>query len=239
MSMFCVNRAHTLCVVCVLCVQSVALSLSLSSSESHLWPLPPVCRLCSTLSHLFWLLLKTRRSMSGSPQLCAAQLYLNPCYLSVPALEKRAHTDTCVRHNTHTHTRAAKTRERVLPGIMRSTSWYVRVRAAARSERRRPSGSACHMPSSSTTGSVSGGTMPPTDHPPRTAGEGVARSELVMRQRLLGQARLPACAQRRAFYSQAAHAARLEPGSNSREATASTRWTTVSTGTTRARRIDR
>ena len=93
---------------------------------------------------------------------------------------------------------------------------YVRVRAAVCSEGRRPSGSACHMhrparPSSSTTGSLSG--WQGVEHPPRTAGEGVARSKLVVRQRLGGRARPPACAQRRAgCNSQAARADGCQAG---------------------------
>ena len=83
--------------------------------------------------------------------------------------------------------------------------------------------------------------MPPTDHHPRTAGESVARSELVMRQRLGGRARPPAAlSDGQAAARQAAQAgARLESGSSGREATASTQWTAVSADTTRARRIDR
>ena len=131
---------------------------------------------------------------------------------------------------THTHTRAGapherhKTHDTVLTRERERDAQhvvvrprYVRVRAAVCSEGRRPSGSACHMhrparPSSSTTGSLSG--WQGVEHPPRTAGEGVARSKLVVRQRLGGRARPPACAQRRVgCNSQAAQAltgARLE-----------------------------
>ena len=149
-----------------------------------------------------------------------------PCLLtncSMSALRSCAHRYT-LQGGTHTragaprgtrHTTLYYSRER--ESVTRSTWWYVRVRAAVRSEGRRPSGSACHMhrparPSSSTTGSLSG--WQGVEHPPRTAGEGVARSKLVVRQRLGGRARPPACAQRRAgCNSQAAQAltgARLE-----------------------------
>ena len=142
------------------------------------------------------------------------------------ALRSCAHRYT-LQGGTHTraprgtrHTTLYYSRERVcvLPpapwcaeSVTRSTWRYVRVRAAVRSEGRRPSGSACHMhrparPTwSSTTGSLSG--WQGVEHPPRTAGEGVARSKLVVRQRLGGRARPPACAQRRAgCNSQAAQA---------------------------------
>ena len=141
------------------------------------------------------------------------------------ALSSCAHRDAPFEGGPHTHeqestrgtqdTRHCTTHER--ESVTRSTWWYVRVRAAVRSEGRRPSGSACHMhrparPCSSTTGSLSG--WQGVERPPRTAGEGVACSKLVVRQRLGGRARPPACAQRRAgCNSQAAQAltgARLE-----------------------------
>ena len=143
---------------------------------------------------------------------------------SMSALRSCAHSDAPFKRCTHTHeqehheaqyTRHCTTHER--ESVTRSTWWYVRVRAAVRSEGRRPSGSACHMhrparPCSSTTGSLSG--WQGVERPPRTAGEGVARSKLVVRRRLGGRARPPACAQRRAgCNSQAAQAltgARLE-----------------------------
>ena len=142
---------------------------------------------------------------------------------SMLALRSCTHRYT-LQGGTHEHHEAQDTRhcthERecvcchlhlgVPSSVTRSTWRYVRVRAAVRSEGRRPSGSACHMhrparPSSSTTGSLSG--WQGVEHPPRTAGEGVARSKLVVRQRLGGRARPPACAQRRAgCNSQAAQA---------------------------------
>ena len=160
-----------------------------------------------------------------------------PCLLtncSMSALRSCAHRDAPFKE-AHTHeqehheaqdTRHCTTHERecvcchlhlgVPSSVTRSTWRYVRVRAAVRSEGRRPSGSACHMhrparPSSSTTGSLSG--WQGVEHPPRTAGEGVARSKLVVRQRLGGRARPPACAQRRAgCNSQAARADGCQAG---------------------------
>ena len=139
-----------------------------------------------------------------------------------------------------------------LGATTRRACWCVRVRAVVRSERRRSSGSARHTHRPARPSRLRrwearhGATRGAAEHPPRAAGEGVARSKLVVHQRLGGRARPPACAQRRAgCSSQAAQAdgcqagGKCGAGSNGREATSSARWTAVSTDTTRARRIDR
>ena len=144
---------------------------------------------------------------------------------SMSALSSCAHRDAPFKE-AHTHvTRAGAPHEaqdtrhcttRARESVTRSTWWYVRVRAAVRSEGRRPSGSAGHMhrPARPTGSSTTGSGWQGVERPPRTAGEGVARSKLVVRQRLGGRARPPACAQQRAgCNSQAAQAltgARLE-----------------------------
>ena len=142
---------------------------------------------------------------------------LSSCaHMRCTLLRRPRHTRAGVEHPTR-HTRDTTlyySRER--ESVTRSTWWYVRVRAAVRSEGRRPSGSAGHMhrPARPTGSSTTGSGWQGVERPPRTAGEGVARSKLVVRQRLGGRARPPACAQRRAgCNSQAAQAltgARLE-----------------------------
>ena len=145
----------------------------------------------------------------GPQQLCAQRCTL---------LRRPTHTRAGEHHEAHkTHDTVLLTRERERDAqhvVVRRR--YVRVRAAVRSEGRRPSGSACHMhrPARPTGSSTTGSGWQGVERPPRTAGEGVARSKLVVRQRLGGRARPPACVQRRAgCNSQAAQAltgARLE-----------------------------
>ena len=103
--------------------------------------------------------------------------------------------------------------------VTRRTCWCVRVRAVVRSERRRSSGSARHTHRPARPSRLRrwearhGATRGAAEHPPRATGEGVARSKLVVHQRLGGRARPPACAQRRVgCSSQAAQltGARLE-----------------------------
>ena len=139
-----------------------------------------------------------------------------------------------------------------LGATTRRTCWCVRVRAVLRSERRRSSGSARHTHRPARPSRLRrwearhGATRGAAEHPPRAAGEGVARSKLVVHQRLGGRARPPACAQRRVgCSSQAAQltGARLEASvglvRTAERPPSSARWTAVSTDTTRARRSDR
>ena len=97
--------------------------------------------------------------------------------------------------------------------VTRRACWCVRVRAVVRSERRRSSGSARHTHRPARPSRLRrwearhGATRGAAEHPPRAAGEGVARSKLVVHQRLGGRARPRACAQRRVGCS--SHAAQL------------------------------
>ena len=147
---------------------------------------------------------------------------------SMSALSSCAHRDAPFKE-AHTHvTRAGAPRgtrhttlyySRERESVTRSTWWYV-LGTSVFGRQCAVRAGAPPAPRATCTGQPGPLGAPSTrgwqgvEHPPRTAGEGVARSKLVVRQRLGGRARPPACAQRRAgCNSQAAQAltgARLE-----------------------------